>query len=271
MGAAAKIVSKLVGLTVAVAAAGGGFAWWQYRANESQRIIEAQAREIEYLNNVADRLDMERRLARIIVTGQKRNEQGQLVTDLLFFEVGRDGEELAPKAFTVVGDEIRVGGRIVKFDKDFVREGDPLRGKAILLWDRIYGSATAPENAPMIDPEGDAPRVYRGDPAATGLDATRARFEAELWDNFWELARNPELAKARGVRAMHGVEGYAPFEPDYVYELTLENNGALTLYSKPMPALYRALLRAVGNEPGGSNGAGAPPADGGAEGAPRRP
>lgn len=250
MGAAAKIISKLVGLTAAVAVAGGGFAWWQYRANESQRIIEAQAREIEYLNNVADRLDMERRVARIIVTGQKRNDKGQLVTDLLFFEVGRDGEELAPKSFTVVGDEIRVGGRIIKFNKDFVREGDPLRGKAILLWDRIYGSATAPENAQLIDPEGKAPRIYRGDPAASGLDATRARFEAELWDNFWELAKNPELAESKGVRAMHGVEGYAPFEPDYVYELTLENNGALTLYSKPMPALYRALLQAVGNEPG---------------------
>ncbi len=44
---------------------------------------------------------------------------------------------------------------------------------------------------------------------------------------------------------VHGQGVYGIFEPDYVYELTLESNGGLSLYSKPMPGIYRELLKAI--------------------------
>ena len=253
MSAAGKIVSKLVGLTAAVAVAGGGFAWWQYRANESQRIIEAQAREIEYLNNVASRLTMEERKARVVVTGQKRNDAGQLETNLLFLEIGPDGNALPAKSFTALGDRVHFDAFVIKFEDQFVKEGDPLRGKSIAIWDKVYGMATEPENGQVIDERGLAPRVYEGDAeeiAATGLDAKRRAFEDRLWQDFWELASDADAAKNRGVRVAQGEGVNTKLEPDKVYELTLEADGGLNIYAREMPPEFRAMLEAIRPRPG---------------------
>ena len=255
MPAATKAAAKLASLAVAAAAAAGGFAWWQSRADESQQLIAEQARTIEYLRNVAGRLTLERRAAQIVVTGQRRDDDGRLVTDLLFFEVGPDGDALPPRPFAVVGERVHVGALVIKFQNDLVAEGDPLRGHSIALWDTIHGSAVAPEEGEPIDPPGAAPRVYRDpDPSQAGLDADRRAFEAGLWRDFWKLARDRDYAKAKGVRVAQGEQVFGVFEPGRVYELTLESDGGLSLYARDLDPVVRALLGAVGV--GGGDGGG---------------
>lgn len=244
----ARIFGKLGGLAVAAALAGGGVAWWQYKAGAQQRLIEQQAREIEYLENVANRLTMERRIATVVVAGQERNDDGELVTDLLFFNQDADGNPLPAKEFTVVGERVHIDALVIRFDSDFVKEGDPLRGRSIYLWDRIYGSATAPEQGQEIDPRGEVPATYAGDPSAAGLDAERREYERALWDRFWKLAQDNEYAREQGVAVAEGDGTYSIFSPENLYELTIQNNGGISLVPRRMDPITREFYRRGGRD-----------------------
>ena len=147
-----------------------------------------------------------------------------------------------------MGEQVHVDAKVVAFDNDFVREGDPLRGRAILLWDKIYGSAVAPEEGQPLDPVGQPPRLYDGaaeGAAARNDDAARAEFEADLWADFWRLAGDADYAESKGVRVAQGQGLYGIFSPDKVYELSLGNDGRPSLYARDMDTLYRELLRAI--------------------------
>ena len=240
----ARTIVKLTSLALAAGAAGGGAWWFQHERTATERLIAEKDRQIEYLEDVAERLVVEERAAKIIVTGQRRSLDGTLETDLLFFDVGPDGEERPAKAFTYRGEEGSISAYVIRFPEEDVAEGDPLTGKSIHLWDKIYGSAEPSEGGQPIETPGEAPDAYAGDPALTGLDEQRSAFEAELWDNFWRLANDEAYREAQGVKTAFGQSVYTVFEPGNVYEVRTQANGGLSLYSEPMPALLRESLRA---------------------------
>ncbi len=246
MSVATRSAIKLVGLA-AVAGAAGGSAWWyQSKQTAKDRQIAEQQQQIEYLEDVADRLSLEERVARIVVTDQDRSADGTLETDLLFFDVGPDGKELPAKAFTVRGERVHVSALLIRFDEEKVKAGEQLRGRTIAFWDKIHGSAVPPEEGQMLDETGEAPRVYAGNPAARGLDKERAAFEADLWTRFWEIASDTALANEEGAKVAFGQDVFGVFSPDQVYTITLQGNGGLTLYSEPMPTILRESLKAIG-------------------------
>lgn len=268
MKASHAIATKLAGLAITAGAAIGVWTYVEYRQNAPQRIIEDQARQIEYLENVAVRLTGQRRVAKIVVTDQTQADDGQLVTTLLFMEQWPSTETpsdagaadtpagdlnvepahpptLPARKFVVAGDYVHIDAKIITFADHFVAEGDPLRGRSLALFTGLYGSSTPPERAQPIDREGKAPRVYGGRPDLPSLDETRAKFEAELWTDFWRLVDEPEFAAGRGVEVAYGGGVWGALKPGFVYELTLENAGGLQLRSTPMPDIYRQLLREV--------------------------
>ena len=241
----ARIVTKLAGLALAAGLAGGGAWWFQHERTATERHIAELDRQIEYLEDVAERLVLEERAAKILVTGQDRSMDGTLETDLLFFDVDANGEERPAKAFTVRGEQIYVSALVIRFPEEGVEEGDPLTGKSIRLWDKIYGSAEPAEGGQAIEAQGEQPDAYGGDPATRGLDPQRAAFEAELWSDFWRMAADTEYARTKGVKVAFGQAVYSVFEPGKVYEITMQANGGLSLYSEPMPALLRESLKAI--------------------------
>ncbi len=241
------ILGRALGLLALAGVAGGTAFWLQSRTDDRDREIARLEAETQYLQEVADRLTLEERVARIVVVDQQRDSQETLVTDLLFFDVSKDGVEVTPpRAFRVYGEQVHVGALLIRFEEHFVREGDPLRGRTLALWDKIHGSATAAEQGQPIDPIGESPRVYAGGSegvTATGDADDRRSFETELWADFWRLANDEAFAAEKGVRVAHGQQVYSVFEPGRVYDLTLQANGGLSLASRPMPPLYRELLR----------------------------
>src|SRR5689334_16847576 len=102
-----------------------------------ERLRQSEAKN-EQLTQIVSRLGQERRVAEVLVTDQSRGGDGVLHTNLLLVENARDGSTLPPKSFSVDGDQVHVDAMVVKFERHFVQEGDPLRGHSVALFTRVY-------------------------------------------------------------------------------------------------------------------------------------
>jgi hypothetical protein len=123
---------------------------------------------------------------------------------------------------TLPGQEFYFDTLVIKFDDHFIEEGDPFKGRALMLFRRIFSNTMRPEDGFVIDVEGQAPEAYAEQQASTA-------FEKELWRRFWELANDEKLAKEHGVRAIHGDAPYMRLEPDRVYEVCLRSTGEVII------------------------------------------
>src|SRR5881396_2169030 len=143
------------------------------------------------------------RRARLVVLDQGPGPEGHVRTRVRFTEVDVD---------TLV----------IKFEDTFVTAGDALKGKALLLFRRIFTDRRRPAEGDVLDREGQMPQSYAAERAPTA-------FERELWARFWELANDPEEARRRGVRALHGEAVSTRLRKDRVYAITLRSTGELTI------------------------------------------
>jgi len=209
-------------------------AYWRISANDLSRALEEMEalqqemeQRLEAKEAMIQRLNRSRRLAHIHVLDQ-RGEPGAeiLETDLLFVELDEDGGEIARQEFTLPGEVVFVDAWAVKFHQTDVAEGHPLRGRTLLLLRRIYSDRMAPIDGYPIDVPGAIPPGY-----AVGEIAS---FEKRLWEHFWQIATDPRLAAAMGVRVAQGEAVYKPLRTGQVYELTVDAVGGMSLV--PLPA-----------------------------------
>ena len=213
------------------------FGFELYRAHHS---VEAQL-EVEkdrnaQLQSIVQRLSSERRVADILLTDQSKTDDGQLRTTLLFVEYDHRGDPLPARQFVIVGQVIHIDALVVKFEGKFVEQNDPLRGHSLALFTRIYGDHQSPDSADLIDRPGEIPPAYRG------AEARVSKFESQLWSDFWRLADDPAYRASMGVRVAQGEGVYRPFQPGYLYTLTLEANGGLNITSEKVRGIFSDLL-----------------------------
>ncbi len=227
-----RTVSALAGL--AALGAGCAVTAWLLRDGDAERL--RAERERQELKAVAERLMRERRVAEVIVSGQERDADGVVQhTEIQFLELDRDGHPLTPRTFCLAGQVIYFDGLVIKFDKDLVAAGDPLRGHSIILFRRVFSEEVAPKDGPLIDPERDIPDVFRVNPRASDV-------ERRLWQRFWTYATDPAAAAKEGVRVAQGEAVYAPMTAGQRWTLTLDADGGLNL--RPLgPAATQAARR----------------------------
>ena len=237
----ARAAAKLALLSTLVVAAALVLYVYNDKGGERQRRVEAE-RKNEQLRQVIDRLGAEQRVADIIVIDQETDDAGVLKTTLLFVEYAPDGSPLPAKRFTIDGNVAYVDAMVIKFDGRFVEENDPLRGRSIALFTRLYGEKQAPEKGHRIDQPNTIPDVYRG-----GVKVSD--FERELWANFWKLAEDDAYRKQMGVRVAQGEAVWTKFQPDRLYTLTLESDGGLNITSAPLKGIYREALKSAAPTP----------------------
>lgn len=187
------------------------------------------------LESVLERLGTERRVAELVVTGQRR-DNGRNVARVIFVEHDAQGRQLPARSFDVIGDRVHVDALVVKFDRDLVRADDPFRGHAVMVFERVYGSAQAPADVPPIDAPGQPPSAYRVGPGVS-------RLEADLWADFWTLVTDPDARERRGVRAAHGAGVFGPLKPETHYTVTLTPDGEITLSGQLLSEAFRAALK----------------------------
>jgi len=182
------------------------------------------------------RLSDEKRVAQILVTGT-RTVNGVLYTTLLFVEDDKNGDPLPAKSFEIEGNQAHFDALIIKFDREFVAKGDPLRGHSIALFTRVFGDKQTPASGFAIDEPGKIPAIYRG------ADPRVSEFELDLWKSFWRLADDKQFATERGVRIATPQSVWGPLEADKLYTLTLEADGGLNKTSEPLKGIYREALK----------------------------
>jgi hypothetical protein len=227
-------LSKITGLLVLLIAMLLGLTVYRDHYAADRKVAKLE-QEKQALTAVVSHLTSERRVANLVVKDKHVGTDGVPVTTLVFQEIARDGAELPPRTFTLRGERVHVDAMVIKFDSEDVKADDPLRGRSIALFTKIYGDQETPASAVPIDPPGSVPEIYRD------ADSTLAAFELDLWKNFWHLADDPAYAQSKGVRVANGQGVWGMFEPDKLYTLTLEAAGGLNLSTEPMKGIYRAL------------------------------
>jgi hypothetical protein len=230
-----QLMVKIVLLSALVVAGAVGIYAYQDRTSDARK-IEKLEEEKQELRQIVQRLSDEKRVAEVLVTDQKTVD-GVLHTTLLFVEYAKDGSSLPPKSFTIEGKTAHIDAMVIKFEQDFVKANDPLRGHSIALFTKLYGDMESPAEAEPIDVPGKIPDVYRG------ADPKISEFERELWDNFWKLAEDEAYRQKHGVRIANGQGVWGPFEMDRIYTITIESDGGLNITSEPLRGIYREALK----------------------------
>lgn len=230
-------------LVAAVGAAGG--AWWHYHSVAQERtrelavaLAQAQQRQAD-LERMVTRLTDHKVLAQVVVSDQKTGPSGFITqTTLLLVRLGPDEKPITRQTIVIPGQTAYFEGLVVKFDHDAVAMAHPLRGRNIALLRRIYSERIAPIDGIEINPVGEIPPAYRDDRQATD-------FERKLWQRFWDLCNDPQLAAQFGVRVAQGEAVYKPMKPGLLYEIALDNSGGMNLVARSLPEAVAEALQSL--------------------------
>ena len=118
------------------------------------------------------------RRARLVVLDQAVVPGGHPRTRVRFTELDGQGDPVGePRELVLEGDEVYVDALVIKFDDTSVMGGDALKGKALLLFRRIFTDRRRPAEGDVLDREGQMPQTYAAERAPTA-------FERELWARF---------------------------------------------------------------------------------------
>ena len=199
------------------------------RIEEQERQIEELQARVRELELALKLLKVDHRLARLTVKDQRPAPalKGGIETDVAFQELDAQGEALGPEQlFTVVGKVAYIDALVIKFDDNYVEQGDALRGSSICFFRRLFGEYQQPNEGFPLDSAGARPRSY-----GAGDDAP-APFESELWHHFWDYANDPAKAAGVGVRALHGEAPYMELRPGKAYRIELRASGGLSVQAE---------------------------------------
>jgi hypothetical protein len=226
---------KLLGLALLIITSSAGiWIYINYTSNEREKARLEEKNRV--LTQVIQRLSDEKRVAQVAVADQK-TINGVLHSTLLFAEDDKSGNSMPPRKFEVIGTMAHIDAMVVKFEREFVKEGDGLRGHSIALFTQIYGDRQTPATGAPIDLPGHIPAIYRtADPRTT-------EFELDLWQQFWRLADDEGYRKQYGVRIANGQGLWWPIQLEKLYTITIESDGGLNYTSEPIKPIFLEMLK----------------------------
>ncbi|MCZ6837315.1 MAG: hypothetical protein O7G85_16185 [Planctomycetota bacterium] len=209
--------------------------YWQVKTTEHSRAmahLEAVNSELEQKvkdhKDMVTRLSRSKRLAHIEILDQIVALNGNIEeTTIRLIELDDDGGEIARQEFTIPGDMLFVDAWTVKFDHENIAQGHPLYGRTLVLLRRIYSDRMAPIDGFPIDTPGAIPPGY-----AVGEISL---FEQKIWDHFWQLATDENLARSMEVRVAQGEAVYKPVRVNQIYELQVDASGGISLTPLAVP------------------------------------
>ena len=212
---------------IAIAALLGAF----FHSMHKREMEERRLREA-----VANLMD-EDQYAQFIVDKIERDAAtGAIVTHLRWSEVNSKGQKIGEsgeRAIQVLGDDVYVDSWQILFDPDSVKEGDPLRGKSLTLFSRIYGANQRPSDGTPLNVPEKAPSEDEADQHIPGhfrpTKASPSEFERDLWADFFHLCTDAEYAQERKVRTVQGTAVHKPVVEGKLYRVAINRMGQITI------------------------------------------
>jgi hypothetical protein len=205
---------------------------------ESRLEKAALQRQIRELKERIARLISEESRARLLVESMRQGKDGGLETTLIWADTDADGRMLKGtglRRFTVKGTDVHCDTRQILFPAESVAEGDPLRGRSLTLFARIYGEREAPIEGDELDLAADAdgvPRRFRSaDPSARDAEST-------LWKRWAEYLVNPEACREDGVRTVQGTAVHKAVVVGREYRLKVSALGQVVFEGPFEPDLF---------------------------------
>lgn len=170
------------------------------------------------LKHAITRLTAEDQIGYAKVTDQQWTENG-LETTITFVETARDDKlrKILEKQYKIHGDVVHFDALIVKFSNQMVINGT---SKAMYLWRRVYGEATAPKDGMPIEEPGTEPRRYHDLLETLPLEQRQL-----FWSNIWSLANDLEKLKKHGIEAIYGNAVYTKLRPGLIYVFKISPTG----------------------------------------------
>lgn len=206
---------SLTGIVIA------GSCWWGWQWWHQQQILK----------EIIKRLTAQRRVAQVLVTGVNFDETTKRnYTTIKLVEFDTQGNPLPPQYFTFAGNIIQFQSLVVRFDDQWVKKADALRGKSIYLFLKAFSLDGKNTQEFVITPVGSVPQGYQVNKKVTA-------FEREFWQDFWRLVLDPKFAGQKGVRNAQIEAPGSIFLPGYLYTLSIENRGGLVIQANPLPAI----------------------------------
>ena len=207
-GRAAKGILALLVLLAGAAAGAYGYLQWRQHARERA------------LREVIARIQARTPLARLWHDGVA-GEGASARMLIAFEEIGPDGRPAEVRRFGIEGSVVYVDALVVTFRDGFVEKGDPLRGRSLVLFRRLFGERQKPADGYPLSAREGVPEAYRlGDPVL-------ALFEEGIWNDFWRFANDPDLAASHGIDAAFGEAVYFVPDPRNLYTIEVRHNGAI--------------------------------------------
>ncbi|MGI8977956.1 MAG: hypothetical protein ACR2FY_01895 [Pirellulaceae bacterium] len=194
--------------------------------------ISALNKDNEKLRTKLALLKVDHRLARLTVVNQeKRGDQGDLYTTVEFVELNDEGAPYTSdpaRVFEIKGDLVYIDSWVVKFEDKYIEEKDLDRGTSLCIFNRIYGELQQPIEGFPLDRHGTRPTGY-----ARGGQETE--FERQIWDDFWNIANDPDKAKNMGIRTASGESPNMRVQKGKSYRVTLRSSGGLSITPEVTP------------------------------------
>jgi hypothetical protein len=239
----ARFLPRAVVLSIMLLGGLFGVRWFEENSKDAKheaalaakdQVIAAERQKNDVLRSIVKRLQTDKRMARVIVGDQQVVNGKVESTKIAFSEYDKDGKKLlddTTRDFTVDGDTVYVAAYVVEFDDALVAAGDPLRGHSVAVFQRIFGKK-GQEFGYELRSAADAPS-----PGASAV-------EQEVWRDFWKLSEDAGLRKKYGVKRAVGKAVFSEqFKPGFVYTLTLDPRGNLSMDTDPMDPLIDRMLR----------------------------
>ncbi len=180
------------------------------------------------LKKIITRLEADSRVAEVLVTGVNYNEIDQRTyTTIKFLEYDSRGNPLEPKYFNFSGNIIQFQSLVVRFDDDFVRRGDRMKGRSVYLFWKVFmldGKETQEYEITQID---QIPRGYQ-------LENQENPIEVNFWADFWAYALDPQEARLQGIKNAQIEAPGTMFVPGNLYTIRIEHDGGLRIDATPL-------------------------------------
>lgn len=185
------------------------------------------------LRQVIERLSSDSRIAEAVVTKSELDEaSGKIFTTIKFLEYDSKNQPLPPRYFTFHGNIIQFQTLVIRFNDDFVRRGDRLKGKSVYLFMKAFVLDGENTQEFEITPTEKIPAGYR-------LAEKISKQEASLWRDFWQYALDHDYQKKAGIKNAQIEAPGSLFLPGTIYTLKIEHDGGVRIDTQPIPAILK--------------------------------